>query len=57
MKKIIKVIDTDKKVHVREVKVRDFYLVEVRHQYKSTTFKPKKGKGSFVRNKRCNEEW
>ena len=56
MKYTIKIKNTTGQIYTQEVKIRDLYVTEVRRTCKSTVFKPKKGKGSFVRNKKGNME-
>lgn len=56
MKRKIRIIDQNNKVTEKEFKVRDLELLEARLKHKAQVFKPKKGKGSFKRNKKVSEK-
>lgn len=56
MKRKIRIIDQNNKVTEKEFKVRDLELLEARQKHKAQVFIPKKGKGSFKRNKKVNPE-
>jgi hypothetical protein len=56
MKRKIRIIDQNNKVIEKEFKVRDLELLEARQKHKAQVFIPKKGKGSFKRNKKVNPE-
>lgn len=45
------------KTIVKEVEVRDIEHFEAQLKYRSHTFKPKKGKGSFKRTKKVEENY
>ena len=52
MKKKIKIKGLDGKILEREVKVRNLDHLEACKKYKSSIMLPKKGKGSYKRNKK-----
>ena len=57
MKRTYKIVDHKTgKVITKEVKVRALDHFESQLKYKSSVYKPKKGKGSFKRNKRISEK-
>ena len=57
MKRKIKVIDkVSNKVVEGEVELRNDMHFEVQKKHKAQVFKPKKGKGSFRRNKKVDDE-
>ena len=56
MKMKIKVKDLDGKILEKEVKVRNLDHLEACKKYKSATIIPKKGKGSYKRNKKISEK-
>ena len=56
MKIKIKIKDLDGKILEREVKVRDLDHLEACNKYKSSIVIPKKGKGSYIRNKKISEK-
>ena len=56
MKIKIKIKDLDGKILEREVKVRDLDHLEACNKYKSSIVIPKKGKGSYKRNKKISEK-
>ena len=56
MKMKIKVKGLDGKILEKEVKVRNLDHLEACKKYKSTIIIPKKGKGSYKRNKKISEK-
>lgn len=56
MKKKIKIKDLDGKIIEREFKVRDLDHLEACKKYKPAVIIPKKGKGSYKRNKKISEK-
>ena len=56
MKKKIKIKGLDGKILEGEVKVRDLDHLEPCKKYKSAIMIPKKGKGSYKRNKKISEK-
>ena len=56
MKKRIKIKGLDGKIFEREVKVRNLDHLEACKKYKASTMIPKKGKGSYKRNKKIFEK-
>ena len=56
MKKKIKIKGLDGKILEREFKVRNLDHLEACKKYKSAIMIPKKGKGSYKRNKKISEE-
>ena len=56
MKMKIKIKGLDGKILEREVKVRDLDHLEACNKYKASIVIPKKGKGSYKRNKKISEE-
>ena len=56
MKIKIKIKDLDGKILEREVKVRDLDHLEACNKYKASIMIPKKGKGSYKRNKKISKE-
>ena len=56
MKMKIKIKGLDGKILEREVKVRNLDHLEARKKYKSSIMLPKKGKGSYKRNKKISEK-
>ena len=56
MKIKIKIKDLNGKILEREVKVRDLDHLEACNKYKASIMIPKKGKGSYKRNKKISEE-
>lgn len=56
MKMKIKVKGLEGKILEREVKVRNLDHLEACKKYKSTIMIPKKGKGSYKRNKKISEK-
>ena len=56
MKKKIKIKGLDGKILEREFKVRDLDHLEACKKYRSSVNIPKKGKGSYKRNKKISEK-
>ena len=56
MKKKIKIKGLDGKILEREFKVRDLDHLEACNKYRSSIVIPKKGKGSYKRNKKISEK-
>ena len=56
MKMKIKIKGLDGKILEREVKVRDLDHLEACKKYRSSVTIPKKGKGSYKRNKKISEK-
>ena len=56
MNKKIKIKGLDGKILEREFKVRDLDHLEACKKYKSSITIPKKGKGSYKRNKKISEK-
>lgn len=56
MKMKIKIKSLDGKILEREVKVRNLDHLEACKKYKSSIMIPKKGKGSYKRNKKISEK-
>ena len=56
MKKKIKIKGLGGKILEKEVKVRDLDHLEACNKYKASIIIPKKGKGSYKRNKKISEK-